>query len=196
MYLCKNFFVAKTQHLKILENGILHGFSCHGIGSVFSQWWAMLLYQMAPVFSKEYAFLSFIAGLLWDSFRCLFSYPLSQRIACILPLCPRRLSHRAQLIRNSVPSSTMSRQSHISYARFLFCFPNWCLCWWTNQILYTRLVMRGLSRSLVILLTSQCIHLLLLNPKWAVGEKGQSQWVNFSCLTLKWLPFLRACQVC
>lgn len=32
--------------------------------------------QMAPVFSKEYAVLSFIAGVLWDSLGSLFSYPL------------------------------------------------------------------------------------------------------------------------
>lgn len=137
-------------------------------------WWVILFIQVSPMVSKELC--SFITycwfPLAFSQAPLLFPFLLS--IACILAL-PGDWAARPQLIRElAVLSSTISRQSHISHARFLFCCPDLCFCWWTSQILYAWLVMRGMNRSLVISLTSQCIHLFLLKPKWAVGEKGQS----------------------
>lgn len=98
------------------------------------------------------------AGLLWDLLCLLFPYPL---FPCILYLVPRRLSCRAQLIRELLPQQPIRRQALLS-----LCFVSpICVCRWTGQILYTWLVMRGVSRSLVSLLMSHCMHLAVSGLK-------------------------------
>lgn len=35
-----------------------------------------------------------------------------------------------------------------------------------------------------------------VEAKMSCGREGSESWGNFSCLTLKWLPSRKACQVC